>query len=564
MEPRPPPEEEVCWLQPTDSLALSVSPVDPTSSSSKCDAFGDDTRSCQRSKIEDDNQPLAGEFIWGDASDDEIRRPQDNERDDDPSFVRAADYFAPGVWNSNSPARGVAHVQEAGGSDRPQAGRRVSGDSSCSTDQLEDIIVLQDEDNNGRGRSPGSDGLDEEERDGNVVGGRHRAPRAAAPRGLEYPEQEQDDDLLREEEWVDHGEFEEMADFAPAWDQGKPTADNHRLRQHPEERSPDDSVDDLAASPPRRRNQLHQVQSGLDVDNNVDFCDTASEMSPCEQQAPQPCLTVCRRTRASLIRERRRLDRVPRSQRLSQVRGHPLGGMTLLELEERHLLDVGIGQMTRLLARRHDKRQRRADTDLLRRSARLFQRAKNDREARLSFVDSARDNGRQYDTRSRVSRDPGVAGVARGIDASHGNGEDRRPASASRGRTPPKCSSFSLESEDSVYWTRAAKGNRAECRDNRPRSSGGDPPMGLYSGGGERCSLRHKRPMSAKPALTCGSGWEPGRTRARRGHGCGQRRIEGRRNGRNNRFDEDLDSNMSDLSPHGIIEYADEEEGPLK
>ncbi|CAM9419770.1 unnamed protein product, partial [Phaeothamnion confervicola] len=44
------------------------------------------------------------------------------------------------------------------------------------------------------------------------------------------------------------------------------------------------------------------------------------------------------RPRSGLRSERRRLDRAPRGERLRRKRGHPLGGMTLLELEERHLL----------------------------------------------------------------------------------------------------------------------------------------------------------------------------------------------------------------------------------
>lgn len=541
MDQLPPSEEEICWLQPTDSLAFSVSPVGSTS----CD----DTPPCQRSNNGDDKQSLAGEFIWSDASDDRGRRSQENEHRDDSSLAGAADYCVSGERNVTT-ARGKARVHETGGSDRSQAARSSSEDSLCPSDQLEHVFVVQDEDNIERGKSLGSDEADEEERGGNVAGGHHRAPQSAALRGFEHPEQEQGE-LLHKEERVDRGEFEEFADFSPAWNQDKPAADNHHLHQHSEEKSLDQFADDLGAVPRRRRNQLH---------NNVDFCDRAHEISSDEPHAMQPRSSVRRRTRASLIRERRWLDRVPRSQRLSQVRGHPLGGMTLLELEERHLLDVGIGEMTRLLARRHDKRQRRADADLLRRSARLFQRAKSDREARLSFADSARENDWRYNSRSRACRDPGVT---RGIDARRGNREGQRPASASRGRTP-NCSSFSLKSEDSAYWTREAKGSRVECTEKRPRSNGENPPMGFYSGGGERCSLRHKRPMSAKPTLTCGSGWEPGRTRPRPRHRCDQRRFEGRRNGRNEIFDEGLDSDMSDLSPHGIIEYADEEEGPLK
>lgn len=318
---------------------------------------------------------------------------------------------------------------------------------------------------------------------------------------------------------------------------------------------------------------------------------------------------VRRRTRLSLDRERRRLDRVPRSQRLSQVKGHPLGGMTLLQLEERHLLDIGMGQMARRLEKRQGRRGRgvrQSNEDLLRRSARLLRRAQEERDARISF-ENARD---LYHSRhasggeplsSRAPRNKTSGGGARPRSAGGEGTKLRggRPASASRDRSNScRFVSSSLSSQSGRGGVRDRAYTASDCispsqMDSWDRALDDVPPVGLYSGGGTRCSLKQRRPMSAKPALTCGSGWEPGRARTR-GRGCSRGRGGGNGNGRWDCFeggdprgtpfrggewtaaggggmggrgeeDEGSDySDMSDLSAQGIVEYTDEEEGPFK
>lgn len=319
---------------------------------------------------------------------------------------------------------------------------------------------------------------------------------------------------------------------------------------------------------------------------------------------------VRRRTRRSLGRERRRLDRVPRSQRLSKVKGHPLGGMTLLQLEERHLLDIGIGQMARRLEKRQGRRGRgvrQSNEDLLRRSARLLRRAQEERDARIS-VENARDfyhssrhssGGESLPSRAPRNKTSGN-GVARPRSAG-GEGAKRRsgrPSSASRDRSSScRFVSSSPSLEPGRGGTRDRAYTASDCSrpiqvDTWGRALDDVPPVGLYSGGGTRCSLKQRRPMSAKPALTCGSGWEPGRARTR---GRGSSRGSGGGGNGNSRWDcfeggdrggasfrggewaavgdvggrgEDDEgsdySDMSDLSAQGIVEYTDEEEGPFK
>lgn len=599
------PEDGACWLQPTDSLAFSVSPIGPTSASNTITRTGSEDGdfsfhngvSTAGQREEDDNQPLMGEFIWADTpSDQEGRYPRQESGQGDgrhPAVVNRTAAAAAAAETSLTPnerrirddGEAVVRVHEADDGtvtnsvDLLPQGTIVSDNSSdCCTDPgaQEDMTRSS----GGRGAvSPGvSDKMREETKSN---GGRQIPPPAASCRSG-HPEYDRDDgaEFLREEAWINHEELEDFSDFVPDWDQGRRAADiNHFHPQHPDHPGQKCGSDDLCGEtvPSRRQNQRHEARARqLKINSNDAYLrDSNSEISLCElQPVQQPPRPIRRRTRSSLIRERRKLDRVPRSQRLSQVRGHPLGGMTLLELEERQLLDVGIGQMTRLLARRHDKRQRRADADLLRRSARLFRRAKQDREARLSFGadGSARDGNnccRRHDVHSRGSQNDFIA---KGVDAARmrSSAIGRRPASASRGRARPKCSSFSLESEDGFDWDRAearGSGRSGYVDKGGQRGSGGsNPPMGLYSGGGARCSLRQRRPMSAKPALTCRTGWQPGRTRTRRGQSCGKRRFEGRRNDEEAEglSEESGDSDVSDLSPFGIVEYADEEEGPFK
>ncbi|CAM9471770.1 unnamed protein product [Scytosiphon promiscuus] len=286
--------------------------------------------------------------------------------------------------------------------------------------------------------------------------------------------------------------------------------------------------------------------------------------------------------------------------------------MTLLELEERRLLDVGIGQMARQLAKHRGwrgpnggGRARQSNEDLLRRSARLLRRAQDKRDARFS-VDSKRDfyqssrSGSAGNPSSRSCRDISNAGArARPQSSTSGRreggprGKVRRPASASRGYSRSSMSpSFAPEPADLIArdrgYTTSDNSGPHPTDGWRGTLDGDAPPVGLYSGGGTRCSLKQRRPMSAKPALTCGSGWKPGKLRA----GC--RRSEDRTNsevgrGQWDHFDdargtafrgggrvaggtwggrgvEDTESDysdMSDLSPQGIVDYNDDEEGPF-
>ena len=210
---------------------------------------------------------------------------------------------------------------------------------------------------------------------------------------------------------------------------------------------------------------------------------------------------------------------------------------------------------------------RRPDADLLRRSARLLRRAQEDRDARSLFEDN--DGFRKHGAASRSHDGTRNAGsrVARGCTRG-----TRRPASASRDRRHLTPSSLSLESEENVAWARSSE-HGPKRTDGRRYTAEGDSLVGLYSGGGARCSLQQRRPMSAKPALTCGSGWEPGRTRVADRAGerrdCEDVRVEGGGEGASRAGAGQLEdgyggSDMSDLSLQGIVEYTDEEEGPFK
>ncbi|CAN0269083.1 unnamed protein product, partial [Ectocarpus sp. 8 AP-2014] len=351
-------------------------------------------------------------------------------------------------------------------------------------------------------------------------------------------------------------------EFAPAWDQGRPAEfdggsgglDHEDFGQS--SRS-DSSADEQGMVSPHLQDPQHLREAAFlpdydrveddDTDTDVKTDSDSSSGGDGQGALQSPSLSTCRgreesqsfsrtvrrRTRLSLDRERRRLDRVPRSQRLSQVRGHPLGGMTLLQLEERHLLDVGIGQMTRQLARRRGRGGgdggggvRQSNEDLLRRSARLIRRAQEERDSRFMIGNAAAYHpSSRYlggDTRfSNAFRDESWDGDAGGRSQSAGGRKgggstkrrSRRPASASRDRGSRRLMSSSFSHEPTGGGTR----DRAYSTSDYNRQAWGRtleaeaPPMGLYSGGGTRCSLKQRRPLSAKPALT--SGWEPGRAR---------------------------------------------------
>lgn len=448
--------------------------------------------------------------------------------------------------------------------------------------------------------------------------------------------------------WVDNGHNDDDGrigeDYAPAWDQGRPAESyggNVEVDlEHVEHISRSDSSEGEGSTGAPRlqdRPQVHEAinltrfDSAQEEDTSLgiesgDCSDASSENVRAltgslaatgrrREESPPSFRVVRRRTRRSVDRERRRLDRVPRSQRLSQVKGHPLGGMTLLELEERRLLDVGIGQMARQLAKHRGWRgrhggvgARQSNEDLLRRSARLLRRAQEQRDARFS-VDSKRDfyhssrSGSGNDPSSRPSRDTrdGIGGARQQFStAERREGgprrNDRRPASASRSHSRRSMSSsFAAEPADRIARDRGyttsdySRPDRADTW--RGGLEGDAPPVGLYSGGGTRCSLKQRRPMSAKPALTCGSGWEPGRVREgyrrgktrRRSGGSGVRwdhfqvndaggtsfsggvrAVRGAVAGRGGDDCVSDYSDMSDLSPQGIVDYTDDEEGPFK
>lgn len=578
-----PPEEELGWaLQPTDSLAFSVSPVGPSTINTNTvqkeggqKNFAYTSASSQGDNDDDDDQPLVGEFIWGDAFGNG-QRPEEGGDEVDHRYFLAAKGLSPhghGEGESDTRSR-VSRDREEDDLRESLSCRLKCEDSRASQDNSEGDAFNHDDRTNVVGRFPvGMDEADEGKQERRRLDdGGHQEHIEAPPRGREYPAYERDG-MLHKQGWVDHGEFENFEEFAPAPDQGRPAVDSvYRFPEHSQGTStPKEYLADYEPSSAHRQIQRHHGH-GFAVGSDDVLHDESSEMSLSEE-VPTP-LSVRRRTRSSLHRERRNLDRIPRSQRLSRVRGHPLGGMTLLELEERHLLDVGIGQMTRLLAQGYDKRQRRADADLLRRSARLLRRTQEEREARLSFGDSHRTNSSRWHTNSSAVRDGSNRGaIGQGVR------EDGRPASASRGRPRAQPSSFSIGSDDSMCWVRAtARNSRPRSTDRSTRMGGGTSPVGLYSGGGARCSLRRRRPTSAKPTLSCGSGWEPGQRRSRRGQENSGRRdsgssskgggFGGRANDRTNDSVRGLEeaecSDLSDLSPHGIVEYDDEEEGPFK
>lgn len=560
--------EDVCWVQPADSLALSLSPVGRSSSNliREEDAGGDANSSKAADGTDEDNQ-LVGEYIWSGGGNGGDERGggggSDNDHPDDQRLAGGRHHYDNhrGMFDHNDGRSSgqecaplCAETEYRGDHEDPEdiTDSEISPNSMEPRRQNLDEIIEDDR----LGESPRSTYADSTSHGELGEAESKEAEQHGVQRALGFAEQE---------EWSDHEEGEWFGDdagnFAPAWDEGRPA----------EIRSV--NVD----------GELGVVPGSLDEDRSHRTQNQPLEASECIQDGSQmvssnrggdgaePLLAreglVRRRTRVSLDRERRRLDRLPRSQRLRQVKGHPLGGMTLLELEERHLLDVGIGQMARQLAKRHTGGARQADTDLLRRSARLLRRAQEERDAQHSFGDN-RENRRHVgmpsSRRDTSGTGPRVGTVRRG---------SRRPASASRERCSAVSPSFSLESEESASWARSSEARVVGRTDPRAYTGQTVPPnVGLYSGGGARCSLKQRRPMSAKPALMCGSGWEPGRARTRR-RGGGQREPEDTgatpfreiRDSRADGFDTSCDgSDLSDLGPNGIVEYTDGEEGPFK
>eukprot|EP00904_Undaria_pinnatifida_P009617 jgi/Undpi1/5786/HiC_scaffold_2.g01060.m1 len=569
------PPEDVCWVQPTDSLAFSVSPAGPSTSNSArgagSNSNADDDNFFKKSRDEettDEDRPLMGEYIWDGgggsggscgALDDERRVESPPVRIDERSR-RSLDVqrhdSVPGEPPS-LPRNGTSDERSCSSSDRALYAIGRWGPSQHDGDG-------EDE------RSLGSPrGIDEDTYSNHVISEseNEERPQRHDPRAPdESPRREEWGALDQGGGWAD-GDDEE--DLAPAWDEGRSAesdgegSDNSRHGR---------SGPLNEGGPSRERSQSYEAASEF-YTGESDRCSDDMYYSGNEAVAViEPSLVgreslspvTRRRTRSSLDRERRRLDRVPRTQRLNQVKGHPLGGMTLLELEERHLLDAGIGQMARRLQNRRAGGVRRPDADLLRRSARLLRRAQEDRDAR-SFFEDKYDGFRKHGTSSRSGGSTHDSGSRGG-----GGSKSRRPASASRDRRQPiSHTSPFLGTEENIAWGRGLEHGQKRM-DGRRYTAEGDPLVGLYSGGGARCSLQQRRPMSAKPALTCGSGWEPGRTRVR--DGAEERRdCEDARGGgtegtsRAGRLEGGYGgSDMSDLSPQGIVEYTDDEEGPFK
>lgn len=542
------PPEDVCWVQTADSLAFSVSPVGPSTGNNTRGDDGDDDG-------DDDDHPLMGEYICD--NDDGGGAVGGNPDDDSkaPAPTPAPEDLRYHLFDHDG--------YSAGRGSPPLPSERAYGDNSGDARVMEDSekSPLSCESMLGENRSEliGAETPQESPREiDEGSNNNHELVDTENEEPQQFPEPQWDEGD-ENEGWVDEAEQDL---FAPAWDQGRP-AEFHCLEGEAQHMRRSASLyEERLPSPQNQPNVATSGSEGGDSDRDTRSCGNYDSVRASRGDREESSSRVVRRrTRLSLERERRRLDRVPRSQRLSQVKGHPLGGMTLLELEERHLLDVALGQdVKRHLAQRRAGCARQADADLLRRSARLLRRAQKERDARYSFQDKREYHGHGASLYSCH----GASGAGQQVGV-------RRPASASRDRCRAKSSSLSLESEESINWVRASKYGPART-DARGYTTEGVPPVGLYSGGGTKCSLKQRRPMSAKPALTCGSGWEPGRTRTRRRR-RGQQEFEDTREASirgvptaRARGLEDMSdgSEMSDLSPHGIVEYTDEEEGPFK
>lgn len=497
------PPEEICWGQSTDSLVLSESLVGPSTNTSHrhisdleyVASRGGDRRG-------DDEKPLAGEFI---SEDDEIVGREDMSN------------------HKNSPYSGFHMNGSVVPRDRELQGERSSLFFDYETG--EDRHHAND-----TGQTPGSATMDHSYSEGVSNEGSREHPLFQRPEAVQEIANASDEHV-----WV-----EDDGDFAPEWDRGQPLCrDDVNTRRDSWRGS-----ESQAARRPSSQYDRHQEASISGPESKVGFGDEASDVSLVEQP---PSRYDHRRARSSLVRERQRLDRLPRSQRLSEVKGHPLGGMTLLELEEKNLVDVGIGEMTRLLAQRGNRAPQRSDADLLRRSARLLRRAQKERK--IPPTPAGNQRGEPIpDAPTKGKKRPAT----------------RRPASASR-------DPHTWDPRGNPNLVKGAGGRRPGGVNFREGVRGPDLQVGLYSGGGARCRLVHKRPLSAKPALTCGSGWHPGRRRPRRGpsghhkaNGAPGTEYGGQSTSAVRGSLDSGSSDVSDLSLHGIVEYDDEEEGPFK
>lgn len=683
MEQQEHPPEDVSWVQPEESLAFSVSP--PASSGSndaRDEEHGEFPKSFSTSSRDggelgqgDEEDPsLMGEYIWANGGGVGGAGSLDDERN---ASVAAAAATPGAAGEALHPRvsfdiKGFSSLSGHGSSSSPPPlGSNTK--ANCGFDEDDNssgfIHLPPDAQNKSYGHEPEQpeqqQQQQEECRDDLAI---EESERPLGLRSGEAKDEEYIDDSrnlaaqarIREDEdrpqhgagvppeqdWEgeDRGEDgggwadDDEADFAPAWDQGRPAefdsdSDSAGYGGIDQVSRTGSSVDEEGRLLPYRRDRQRRREGDVSPDfdtrengrSNMDLRSGGGDGSGSSRSSNEEDIdglvgpqlpnnrgrgespssrVVRRRTKLSLDRERRRLDRVPRSQRLSQVKGHPLGGMTLLQLEERHLLDVGIGQMTRQLAKRRGRGRgggsrgaQQLNEDLLRRSARLLRRAQEERDARFCF-EHARDfyysrhtgGGGNSTPFSRASCDKSNGGGTGPRSAREGSKKrDRRPASASRDRSSRRLVSSSCSLEHAGGGTRDRAYTTSDY--SRPTQTetwgctleGEAPPVGLYSGGGMRCSLKQRRPMSAKPALTCGSGWEPGRAKTR-GHDSGRENGGGSdtrwdsvededdprgtlsRNlrGRGEEDEESGYSDVWDINPQGIVEYTDEEEGPFK
>lgn len=570
---------ELQWVQQLDSLAFSESPVGPSTENNTWEDDREDcgsmhnfydcnnnnnnnSRSDDGNGDDDDEQSLAGENIWNGADSGNCDIDQEDVVDMD------ADYHRQQSFENGNIGNGLSHVptstlpgaeivcmepyEDSEAVERKEQLKPYMIGSRCQTqDRIIEIKQADDpprrtEETGKHDEMPVSDDRGEEE---------------SAAQSIEGDVEQQGERYGDENGWMD----ERVDDNPPAWNQGRPAL-----------QLSGDGVDECCGSvtasadepcPSRRPRHPHEAPDFERSDSDLDASPNRDEERRWFSRQVDPVTRPLHgRTRLSLDKERRRLDRLPRSQRLRQVKGHPLGGMTLQELEDRRLLDVGIGEIARRVQNTKKRRGRahQEDSDLLRRSARLLRRAQRERDARYALEIS------QNHTRALTS-----------LHHSFGSGRQtgrirrgrQRPASASRDCHRLASLSTSIDSMEQEIWTNAHPGKPRPVAKRRYINEAAPVNVGLYSGGGTKCSLKQRRPMSAKPAIPCGSDWESGRTKTRR------------RDGNSSNFDEDrrahleetghavqgdeldsalISSKFVDLSPHEIVEYTNEEESPFK
>lgn len=569
---------ELQWVQQLDSLAFSESPVGPSTENNTCEDDREDcgsmhnfydknnnSRSDGDNDDEDDEESLAGENIWNGAGagsgncgidqedvvdmnvDVDYRRQQSfknenmsNDRSHVPTNILPTNIL-PGVEIVSTEPYEDREAVEC----KEQLKPYMIG-SRCQTQDK--IIEIKQADDPPRG-------IEET--------GKHddRGEEESAAQSTEGDVEQQ-----REKNGDGNGWIDERVDGnPPAWHQDRPALQR-----------PTDGVDECCVSvsasadehcPPRRARQPRESPDFERSDSDLDDSSNMNEERRWPSRQVDPVIRPLHgRTRLSLDRERRRLDRLPRSQRLRLVKGHPLGGMTLQELEDRRLLDVGIGEIARRVqnTKKRSGRVHQEDSDLLRRSARLLRRAQRERDARYALEIGQNHNRTLTSVHHSFGSGRQTGRIRRGR---------QRPASASRDRHRLASLSTSIDPVEHEIWTNAHPGKPRPVDKRRYTNEAAPVNFGHYSGGGTKCSLKQRRPMSAKPAIPCGSDWQSGRTKPRRREDDSSNFDEDRRadveeTGHVVQGDE-LDSalissNLVDLSPHEIVEYTNEEESPFK